>query len=136
MFGVGQHHVLLDRLEPLGELFQDRHESEVDHHHAVLGVIDDPGDLIGKQPRIDGVIDRADAHDAVPGFEVPPGIPSERRHAVAELDAAAVEPLRHPQRAHAQIGVIRGVERAFDRTADDLPPAVLSRGVIEDAMAQ
>ena len=116
MRGVGQHDVLLDRLEPVGELFQDRHESEIDHHHAVFGVIDDPGDLIGKQPRIDGVIDRADAHDAVPGFEMPPGIPSERRHAVAELDAAAVEPLRHPQRAHAQIGVIRGVERAFDRT--------------------
>ena len=82
--GVGQHHVALDRLELVGELFQDRQEGEVDHHHAVFGVIDDPDDLVGEQARIDGVIDRADAHDAVPGLEVAPGVPGQRRHAVAD----------------------------------------------------
>ena len=133
---VGQHDVLFDRLELVGELFQDRQESEIDHHHAVFGVIDDPGDLFGKQARIDGVIDRADAHDAVPGFEVPPGVPGQRRHAVAQLDAIAFEPLRHAQRAGAELGVIGGVDRPFDRARDHLPLAVIDRGVIDDAMAQ
>ena len=82
------------RRQLVGELFQQRHEGEVGHHHAVLGVIDDPDDLLGKQPRIDGVVDRADAEDAVPGFEMPPGVPGQRRDAVAELDAVAVEALR------------------------------------------
>ena len=76
-------------LQPVGELFQQRHEGQVDEHHAVFGVIDDPADLLGEQPRIDGVVDRADAEDAVPGFQMPPGVPGERRDAVAELDAVA-----------------------------------------------
>ena len=99
MRGVGQDHILLDRLKLVGELFQDRHESEIDHHDAIFGVIDDPADLVGEQPRIDGVIDGADAHDAVPGFEMPPCVPRQRRHPVAELDAGLVEPLRNAQRA-------------------------------------
>ena len=66
-------------------------------------MIDDLGDLLGEQARIDGVVDRADAGDAVPGLEVPPGVPGERRDAVAELDAVALEPLRHLQRARADL---------------------------------
>ena len=134
--GVGQHHVFLDRFQLVGDLFQDRHEGEIDHHDAVFGVVDDPDDLLGKQPRIDGVIDGADAHDAVPGLEMPPGVPGQRRHPVAELDAVLAEPLRHPQRPLAQVGVIRGVERAFDRAGDDLPLGIIGRGVVEDAVAQ
>ena len=99
MRGVGEDDVALDGRQLVGELFQQRHEGEVDDHHAVFGVIDDPGDLVGEQPRIDRVIDRADAEDAVPGFQVPPGVPGQRRHPVAELDAVLVEPLRDLQRA-------------------------------------
>jgi len=32
-----------------GELFEDRQEGEIDNHHAILGVIDDPGDLLGER---------------------------------------------------------------------------------------
>ena len=134
--GVGEHDVALDGRQLVGDLFQQRHEGEVDHHHAVLGVIDDPDDLVGKQPRVDGVIDRADAEDAVPGFHVPPGVPGQRRHPVAELDAVLVQPLRHLERALADLPVVRRVDRAFDRARDDRPAAVLDRGMVDDAMAQ
>ena len=96
---VGEHDVALDARQLVGDLFQDRHEGDVGHHHAVLRMIDDPGDLVGEQPRIDGVADRADSHDAVPGFEMAPGVPGDGGDAVAELDAVAIEPLRYFQRA-------------------------------------
>jgi len=49
----------------------------------------------GNSRGIDGVgQDRADAHDAVPGFEVAPGVPCDRGDAVPELDAVAIKPLR------------------------------------------
>ena len=133
---AGQHHVFLDRLQLVGDFFEDRHEGEIDHQYAVFGMIDDPDDLLGKQPRIDGVINGADAHDAVPGLEMPPGVPGQRRHPIAELDAVLVQPLRDPQRPLAQIGVVGGVKRAFDRTGDDLPLGIIGRGVVEDAITQ
>ena len=87
MRGVGQHHVCLDRFQLVGDFFQDRHEGEIDKDHTIFRMVDDPDDLLGEQPRIDGVIDGADAHDAVPGLEMPPAVPGQRRHPIAELDA-------------------------------------------------
>ena len=84
--GVGQDDVALDRRQMVGDRLEQRHEGEVGHHDPVLGVIDDPGDLLGKQARIDGVVDRADAGDAVPGLEMAVAVPGERRDPVAELD--------------------------------------------------
>jgi hypothetical protein len=37
--------------------------------------------------------DRADAHDAVPAFEVARGVPGDGDDAIAELDADAIERL-------------------------------------------
>jgi hypothetical protein len=92
---VGEHDVALDGRQLVGELFQERHEGEVGHHHAVFGVVDDPGDLLLNQARVDRVVDGADADDAVPGFEMPPRVPGERRDPVARPDAVAREALRH-----------------------------------------
>ncbi len=94
MRSVGEHHVALDGRQLVSDLLQKRHERQIDQHHAVFRVIDDPGDLIRKQARIDGVIDRADPHDAVPSLKVPPRIPGQGRDPVAELDPVAVEALR------------------------------------------
>ena len=118
-------------------LFQQRHEGEIGEHHAVVGVIDDPGDLVGEQARIDGVVDRADAEDAVPGFQMPPGVPGERRDPVAELDAVLLQPLRDLQRARADLARSWwSMDRSFDRARDDLAFAVKRGGVVDDAMAQ
>jgi hypothetical protein len=140
MRAVGEHDETLDGRKPLRivlkRLFQRRHEGQVDEHHAVLRMIDDPADLILEQPRIDGVVDRADAEDAVPALEMPRRVPGHRRHAVAELDAVLLQPLGHPQRALADFGVIGLNDRPFDRARDDLALAVIFGGVVDDAMAQ
>ena len=133
---VGEHHVALDRDQPVGELLQERQEGEIGHQHARLGMVDDPGDLVGEQARIDGVIDGADPQDAVPGFQMPGGIPGERRHPVTEPDAVAVEPLGHPQRPAADRPVGGGHQRAFHRARMDGALAMVQCGMIDDAMAQ
>ena len=133
---VGQHDVAFDARQVGCDLFQDRHEGDVDHHHAVLRVVDDPGDLVGEQPRIDGVADRADSHDAVPGFEMAPGVPGDGGDAVTELDAVAVQPLRYFQCACMNFGVIGAMNGAFDRPRDYLLRAVVLRRVFDNPMAQ
>ena len=134
--GIGQHDVALDGGELVGELFEQRHEGQVGEETPALGVIDDPDDLLGKQPRIDGVIDGADPENAVPRLQVPPGVPAERRHAVAQLDAVALEALRHLERACPDVGVIGGVDRSLDGARNHRPVAVVARGVIDHAVAQ
>ena len=133
---VGEDHVTLNRRQFLLQLLHQRHKRRVKEHQTVFGVTGDVGDLIGKQARIDGVIDRADAGDAVPGLEMPPGIPCKRRNAVAELHAFFLQPLRDLQRALADFTVIGAVNRAFDRARDHLAIAMLDCGMVDDAMAQ
>ena len=133
---VGEHDVAFDARQLVGDLFQDRHEGDVGHHHAILRMVDDPGDLVGEQPRIDGMADRADPHDAVPGFEMAPGVPGDGGDAVAELDAVAIEPLRDFQRACMNFGVIGAMNGTFDRPRDDLLRAVILRRVFDNPVAK
>src|SRR5690606_24020154 len=102
---------------------------------AVFGMIDDPCDLLGKQPRIDGVVDRADAEDAVPGFEMAPRVPGQRGDAVAGADPVAVEPLGKLERPRANFSIAGGVDGAFDRARDHAALRVLNCGMVDDAMA-
>ena len=94
---VGEHDVAFDAWQLVGDFFQHRHKGDIGHHHTVLRMVDDPGDLIGEQSRIDGMADRTDAHDAVPGFEMAPRVPRDGGDAVAELDAVTIEALRDLQ---------------------------------------
>ena len=68
--------------------------------------------------------DGADAHDAVPDFEMAPGVPRDGGDAVAELDAVAIEALRDLQCAIVNFGVIGAMNGAFDRPRHDLLRAV------------
>ncbi len=136
MRGVGQHDVTLDRRQLRRQPLEQGDESEVDEHQPILGVVHDPADLVGKQPRIDGVIDRAEPRNAVPRLEVAVVVPGERRHAVAELDSVAREPLRDLQRAAAQIAIVGAMDRAFDKPADDLAARMLDGGEIDDLVNQ
>src|SRR5215510_15442691 len=65
-----------------------------------------------------------------------PRVPGQCRHPVAEPDAVLVEPLCQSQGAGADLGIVGGVKRAFDRAGDDWPLGVVDRGMIDDAMAQ
>src|SRR5437667_3825969 len=133
---VGEHDIAFHARQLVGDLFQDRHEGDVGHHHAILRVVDDPGDLVREQPRIDGMADRADSHDAVPGLEMAPGVPGDGSDAVAELDAVAVEPLRDFQCAIADFPVVGAMDRAFDRPRHDLLRAMNERGMLDNPVTQ
>jgi hypothetical protein len=99
-------------------------------------VIDDPDDLLGEQPRINRVVDRADAENSVPAFQVPPGVPAQRGDAIAELDAVPFQPLRDTQCAGADFGVIGAVQRPFDRARDHRAVGVIDRGMVDDPVAK
>ena len=99
-------------------------------------MVQDPGDLIRKQARIDRVVNGANAGDAIPGFHMAPSIPGERGDTVTQLDAIALKALGNTQRAQPHITVIRVMEGAFHGTADDLPPRMLDGGVVQDLVHQ
>ena len=58
------------------------------------------------------------------------------RDAVALLEAVALQPLRHLQRAGADVAIGGAHDRPFDRARHDLAAAVLARRVIEDLVAK
>jgi hypothetical protein len=99
-------------------------------------VVDDPGDLLWKQPGIDRMADRADPHDAVPAFEVARGIPGDGGDAVAELDPGLVQRLRDLQRTFMNLFVGGADDGSFDRSRDDLLVAVNCRRMFENAVAE
>ena len=133
---VGQHDHLPQRIEFRPQGLDQRQEARIAEQHAVLGVVHDPGDLVGKQPRIEGVIDTAHPHDAVPGFQVTGRVPGERGHALARLIPGPRQALCQLERAAAQLGIGRAHDRPLQRARHDLAPAMLPGGMVEDLVAQ
>ena len=72
-----------------------RREGEIEEQVSVLGVVDDVGDLLRKQPRIDRVQHRPRAGDAVVELQVAVAVPRERGDAIAGL-APTASPARWP----------------------------------------
>ena len=66
---------------------QERHEAEVGEDPLILGMIDDVAQLIGEEPGIECVDDRAKPHDAVPDLEVAPCVPRHGGDDRAQLEA-------------------------------------------------
>jgi len=98
-------------------------------------VVDDVEELLLEQARVDGVVDRADAGDAVPGLQVPPGIPGERPDPIAEPDSVLREPLRQLEGAAAHVGVGGPVDRSvLDPARRHGAAPVLGGGMVDDAM--
>src|SRR5688572_12344969 len=65
-----------------------------------------------------------------------PGVPGQRRHAIADPHAVLAESLRQLQRSPAGCGVGRAVDPAFDRTGHDRPVGMVDRGMIDDPVAE
>src|SRR4051794_187572 len=133
---VGEYDVALHARELVGDLLQDRNEGDVGHHDAVLRMVDDPGDLLGEKAGIDGMADGADPHDAVPDFEMAPGVPGDRCDAVAELDAVALQHLRDLERALVDFAIGGAMDRSLDRSRDDLLLAMNPGSVFDDPVAE
>src|SRR5262249_13807939 len=127
VIAISQDNVALDWGEPISQLLKKWQERQIGHHHAVLRVIDDPCDLVGKETWVDRMIDRSEAQNAVPGFEVAPAVPGQRRDSVAELDAVLLKALGDLQRALPYFRISRRMERAFERARDNAAVAMVRR---------
>ncbi len=128
---VGHHDHRLDALH-VGAPFDDgRQEGKVGEEDLILGVADDVAELVGEQPRVQRVAHRADPHDRVPGLHVAAGVPGQRRDPVAGLHAQPLERVGESLGPRADVGVGGADDRSFDRTGDDLTPAVPVGGVVE-----
>jgi hypothetical protein len=68
-----------------------REKGEVDEHKRVLGVVEDPGDLIRMQARIDRMADGADAGNGVEDFQMAVGAAGECRHPIARTHAESLQ---------------------------------------------
>ncbi len=133
---VGQDDDVLHGLEMVAQLLHQRHEGQVDEEQARFRVVHDPGDLLGEEARIDGVVDAARAHQPVPDLEMPPGVPGERRAAVAIGEAHGVELLGNAQRPRADFLVVGAVDRPLDRARHHLPPAMIDRRMVQELVAK
>jgi hypothetical protein len=134
MRGVGEHDEPPHRRNLLADRLQDRQEGQVRQHQRIFGVVDDPGDLVAEEPRIDSVVDEARTGDAVPSLQMPPGVPCQRRHALAGREALHGQALGEPQRAGADRSVVRAVQRPLDGPADDGAGRVIARRVVDDGV--
>ena len=126
---VGHHDEALDGGYPLAQLLEQRHEGQIEEDEAVGRVIDDVGDLVVEQARVDGVAHRADARDAVVELEVPVAVPRQRRDPVAATDADRLECIGEPLDARVGVGVGIAMDRPLDRLRDDLDRAMTLRPV-------
>jgi hypothetical protein len=132
----GHQHVAPHRRESRGELFGERQGGRVDEQPGVLGMIDDVGDLVGVQARVDRVQDGAGAGDAVEQLEVPVRVPGQRADAVARSHAEPAQRGRQALRPAVRLGVGVAVDRPVDLPRDDLGAAVDRGGVLDRARDQ
>jgi hypothetical protein len=79
------------RLEALGQRLEHRDERVVDDQHRVLGVVDHVSDLIGEEPDVHGVEDRAHARHGQICLQVLRRIPGEGRNSVTGSNAESLQ---------------------------------------------
>jgi hypothetical protein len=96
-------------------------------------VVGDIGDLLGKQARVDGVADGADAGDGEVELEVAVAVPGERRHPVARLDAEANQGIGQAADALARLGIAVAVQAAFHGLRHHLDIGIDFGGVVDHA---
>ncbi len=133
---VGHDHDVLHRLEMGPHALDDRQQVEVDEQDLVLGVVGDVGDMLGCEPRIEGVQHRADAGNAEIELEMAVGVPGDGADPVAELDAQALQRLGYLLGAPGRILVAVAVDRALDGARDDLDLGIVGGSEIDDLRDQ
>ena len=124
---VRHQHEVPHRGKQLRDLLHQRQEAEVEAQHLVFRVVDDPGDLVGEEPRVDGVAHQLRARGAVVDLEVPVAVPGQRADPVAGLAAEPGQRLRQLAGAQLCIGVGVAVDVALDPLGDDLGVAAVAR---------
>jgi hypothetical protein len=129
-------HEVPDALQLRLELLDQRREGGVVEHHLVLGVIGDVGDLLGEEPRVDGVDHGAAAGDRVVDLVVPEAVPGEGGDAVVALHAELPQGVGEAAGARVRLSVGIAVDAALHRFRHDLGRAVMAVGMADQAADQ
>ena len=111
------------------ELLYERREDGIEEDVGVLRVMHDVLNLFREQPRIDGVEHTAGVRDAVVELKVPITVPCQRSDALAVTYAKRFEGIGHAFGAGRNLPVVRAMNRPLRIARDDLPIAMIGRGV-------
>ncbi len=109
----------------------DRHEHVVDHQEAVLGVVHDVGEVLGRQPRVEGVDDSSRQRNGEVRLEVTSVVPGERRDPIAGPQAHPRERVRELLHALVELAVGGAVNGLVRPARDDLGPRIVAPGALE-----
>ncbi len=60
----------------IGNAFKHRHKGQIGKDKLIFGMVDDIDQLLGKQARIERVIDATNAGNAIPSFNMAVRVPS------------------------------------------------------------
>ena len=113
--------VALHRRQLACDLLDDRHEGRVEEDDLVFGVIDDPGDLLGEQARVQRVQTAPMPMAPYQTSMWRVGVPGQRRDAVAGLDAALPAARWRACLARRQMLAVGGArDRPLDGAGHDL----------------
>ena len=123
--------IMFDRLPRGLHLLDQRRERLVVKQDPVLGVIGDIGELVGEQPRIDGVKDAAHPDRAIPAGQVMGVVHRQRRDTVALGDAQTVKRLGHAPRVFGDAAPIGAGDGLVGPGTDDLSVAMLALRMID-----
>ncbi len=106
--GVGSvphHDDVPDAPEISPDRLEDGPEARIDDQDLVLGVVDDVGDVLGRQPEIDGVEHGAHQRRREVHLQVAVRVPRQCAHPVARPDPKGGQRSRQTRRAVAEVGV-------------------------------
>jgi len=82
---------LLDRLALPRQRLGNFGKGAVDHQDAILRMVDDPGEVMLAEPRIERVANRPDARDRIPGDQMRRAVHRQGRNQVAGLYAIGAQ---------------------------------------------
>ena len=132
---VVEHDHRLHARDAPGELLDQGQQVGVDEDHPVLGVVDDVGELVGREPGVEGVQHPPAARHAEVGLEVAVVVPRQRGDRGAALDAEVVEGPHELLGPAGEGAVVVAVDGAVGEAGDDLGVAVAAAGVGEQQPA-
>lgn len=96
---------MLDGRQMGEERGEERQQRTVREHHAVGGVIDDPDELLGREPEIEGVEDRAHGGDREIRLDMFGVVPHQRGKTLVGADAEFIaQGVGEPCRALPDLG--------------------------------
>jgi len=133
---VGHGHDVAYGRELRQQLLDRGQQVQVDEQQPVLGVVDDVDDLLGKQPRVDGVTHRAHPRDAVIELEVAIAVPGQGADAVARRDAEINQRFGHLLGPQPGVAISVAMDVALDPSRHDFRVAVVQRGVLDQLLDQ